>query len=111
MTTVSASANHRMGGDHAAGHFSSLPKTTMGWIATGVAIAYIVLAAVMANTALGLPTWLDFSLALIPGVVAAILVGIALIRERERSWLIWLVAAGLVVFLGQSLLMVAMLTL
>lgn len=80
--------------DHDARRFVSLPKTTMGWVAVAVGIAYTALMTVMARTVLGLPTWLDFTLGLVPGAAAAILIGLALTRFRERSWLVWLTAAG-----------------
>ncbi len=91
-----------------ASHFTNLPGTPMGWIAVGVTAAYVALVTVMAQVPLGLPTWLDFTLALAPGVAAIVLVGIALIRDRERSWLLWLAVLGIVYAFGGWLIFAAM---
>lgn len=88
------------------GRFLTLPGSRLAWTAAAVAFAYIVLAAIMANTVLGLPTWLDFVLGLVPGAAAAILMWIVMVREHEHSWLLWLGLAGLVFYLGQWLVMI-----
>lgn len=60
-----------------------------------IAFANLALVTVMARMVLGLPTWLDFSLGLMPGAVATALVAVAMIRFGERSWVLWLAAATL----------------
>jgi len=67
-----------------------------GWIACLAAFANLALVTFMARAVLGLPTWLDFTLGLVPGAVATTLVAVAMISRREHSWLLWLAAASLV---------------
>ncbi len=97
-------------GDHkpVASHFSQLPGSTLGWTAVGLIAAYVVLVTLMARVPLGLPTWLDFTLGLAPGVAGTVVLGFALFRERERSWLVWLAVVGLVYAFGGWLLFAAM---
>lgn len=83
-----------------ASHFTSAPKTTFGWVAFGVAAAYVALAIAMARVPLGMPTWLDFTLGIAPGAVAAVLLGVAMVYRQEHSWLLWLAAIALVPTFG-----------
>lgn len=85
----------RSTGSHGAHRFAELPATSFGWIASMIAFANLALVTVMARMVLGLPTWLDFSLGLVPGAVATALVAVAMIRFGERSWVLWLAAATL----------------
>jgi nicotinamide riboside transporter PnuC len=67
-----------------ASHFNERPHTKLGWWAVGLAIAGMLL----------VPAWmilpggagLGFLCELAGGIVALI----AIIREHERSWLLWL---------------------
>lgn len=78
-----------------AGSFTGLPHSTLGWIAALAAFANLALVTIMARMVLSLPTWLDFTLGLVPGAVATALVATAMLRGHERSWVIWLAAVSL----------------
>lgn len=88
--------------------FRGLPATVFGWIAAAAAFGHLALVTVMARTVLGLPTWLDFGLGLVPGAVAAVLVAMAMARMHERSWVLWLAALTLVWSFGGQLVWLAM---
>ena len=88
-----------------------LPHTPLGWIAAGAAFAHLTLVTIMSRTVLGLPTWLDFTLGLVPGALATVLLVMAMTRGHEHSWLLWLAAAsvlwsfgGWLVFAGMAFL-------
>ena len=67
-----------------ASHFLESPHTKLGWWAVGLAAASIVL----------LPAWSILPggavLSFLCGLAAGIVALIALIRQRERSWLVFL---------------------
>lgn len=83
-----------------ASHFNALPKSRLGWITVAIASIYIAWIAIMARVSLGMPTWLDFTLALAPGAAATVLVGYVIARSKEHSWLLWLAALGVVLMFG-----------
>lgn len=65
-------------------HFFEKPHTKLGWWAVGFAVAGILL--VFAWSILPGGAWLGFLCGLTGGILALI----AIIREQERSWLVWL---------------------
>lgn len=97
MSTL-APATHGPSGrasQHDGSPFTRFPTSPLGWIAAAAAFAHLALATIMARTVLGLPTWLDFTLGLVPGAVATALLAIAMTRGHERSWVLWLAAVSL----------------
>jgi multisubunit Na+/H+ antiporter MnhB subunit len=68
----------------ASSHFFERPRTSLGWWAVGLAVASIVL----------LPVWSILPGGALPsflcGLAGGIIALIALIREKERSWLVFL---------------------
>lgn len=93
---------------HEGSPFTALPHTSLGWIAAITAFAYLALVTIMARTVLGLPTWLDFTLGLVPGAVATVLLVIAMARGHERSWVLWLAAVSLLWSFGGWLVFTGM---
>ena len=82
-------------------HFFGLPHTKLGWWAVGLAVASIVL--VLAWSILPGGAWLGFLCGLAGGVIALI----AVIRQQERSWLVFLSILpmlNVVIFIGTELL-------
>lgn len=67
-----------------ASHFNQRPHTKLGWWAIGLAIAGILL--VFAWTILPGGAILGFLCELAGGIVALV----AIIRQHERSWMLWL---------------------
>ena len=65
-------------------HFFEKPHTKLGWWAVGLAAASIVL--LFAWSILPGGAWLSFICGLAGGIIALI----AIIRQQERSWLVWL---------------------
>lgn len=68
----------------ASNRFFERPHTKLGWWAVGLAAAGILL--VFAWSILPGGAWLGFLFELSGGIVALV----AIIREHERSWLVWL---------------------
>jgi len=98
MSTMGSAVVHGpTGGATGGSSFTSLPGTALGWAAVGVSLAYLLLATVMANTVMGLPAWLDFTLGIGVGAIAAGLQIAAMTKGREHSWMLWLTAAVVVV--------------
>lgn len=64
--------------------FLRVPQTRLGWWAVGFAAAGILL--VFAWSILPGGAWLGFLCELAGGILALI----AIVRNRERSWLVWL---------------------
>lgn len=64
--------------------FLGMPQTKLGWWAVGLAAAGILL--VFAWSILPGGAWLGFLCELAGGILALT----AIVRERERSWLVWL---------------------
>jgi len=68
----------------ASGHFLERPTTKLGWWAVGLAAASFVLQ--FAWSILPGGAWLSFLCGLAGGIIALI----AIIRQQERSWLVFL---------------------
>lgn len=82
-------------------HFFGLPHTKLGWWAVWLAVASIVL--VLAWSILPGGAWLGFLCGLAGGVMALI----AVIRQQERSWLVFLSIlpmVNVVIFIAAELL-------
>jgi len=65
-------------------HFLEKPHTKLGWWAVGLAAASIVL--LFAWSILPGGAWLSFICGLAGGIIALV----AIIRQQERSWLVFL---------------------
>jgi hypothetical protein len=65
-------------------HFFRIPHTKLGWWAVGLAVASIVL--ILAWSILPGGAWLGFLCGLAGGILALV----AIIRQQERSWLVFL---------------------
>jgi hypothetical protein len=68
----------------ASSHFLEKPHTKLGWWAVGLAVASIVL--LFAWSILPGGAWFSFICGLAGGIIALV----AIIRQQERSWLVWL---------------------
>jgi hypothetical protein len=68
------------------GKFLGLPRTRLGWWAVGISLLFVLLFVLVTNTAFHLPGMFIMGL----GLVAAVLVLLAILWKRERSWLLWL---------------------
>jgi hypothetical protein len=83
-------------------HFNERPHTTLGWWAVGLAAASILL--MFGWMFLPGGAGLSFLCGLAGGIVALI----AIIRQRERSWVVWLALLPMlnvfVFFLGEFLI-------
>lgn len=83
-------------------HFLERPHTKLGWWAVGLAASSFVLQ--LAWSILPGGAWLSFICGLAGGIVALI----ALIRQHERSWLVYLCILPMlgvfVFFLGEFLI-------
>lgn len=95
------------GGDN---RFFALPSTKLGWWAVWVAVAFVVLFAV--NVLVIMPTsenaawWRAilpfYGIAMIGcGIGSGVVALVAIVRKRERSWLVWLplIPAAMMLFL------------
>lgn len=84
------------------GHFLERPHTKLGWWSVGLAAASIVL--LFAWSILPGGAWLSFLCGLAGGIIALI----AIIRQQERSWLVFLsilpMLGVFVFFLGEFLI-------
>jgi len=67
--------------------FLGLPLTKVGWWAVGLSLLFVLLFILVTTTPFHLPGMLIMGL----GIIAAILVLLAITWKRERSWLVWLV--------------------
>ena len=96
--------------------FLKRPGTRLGWWAVGLAIVFIVMSIVNSAVFMRLPEDVSWRQTILPfyGIfmmlcgLATFVVGlIAIIRNRERSWLVWLTllpgASALVFVLGEFL--------
>jgi hypothetical protein len=86
----------------ASSHFLERPHTKLGWWAVGLATASFVLQ--FAWSILPGGAWLSFLCGLAGGIIAII----AIIRQQERSWLVFLsilpMLGVFVFFLGEFLI-------
>jgi hypothetical protein len=81
--------------------FFRMPHTKLGWWAVGLAVASIVL--LLAWSFLPGGAWLSFLCGLAGGIMALI----AVIRQQERSWLVWLTLLpmlNVIIFIAAELL-------
>lgn len=67
-------------------HFLGIPHTKSGWWSIGLGTLFTVLFVLVVNNLIRFPGILIMTM----GVAAGILTLIALIWQRERSWLVWL---------------------
>lgn len=85
------------------GNFFGTPHTRLGWWAAGLAVVFIVLFILISTSLILFSGFLTMVCGFIAGVVGLI----AVVRQGERSWLVWLaVLCGLFVLLfalGESL--------
>jgi uncharacterized membrane protein len=97
--------------------FLKRPSTRLGWWAVGLAIAFIVMSIVNSAVFMRLSEAIPWRQTILPfyGIfmmlcgLATLVVGlIAIIRNHERSWLVWLTilpgASALLFVLGEFLL-------
>lgn len=78
------------------GRFLGLPRTQLGWWAAGLAVVFIALFILIPNSGMIFSGFLN----MIFGFVAGILGLLTMLRQGERSWLVWLaVLCGLFVIL------------
>jgi hypothetical protein len=66
--------------------FLQTPHTRLGWWSVGLTILFVILFVSVTNELLRFSGFLTMAL----GVIAGIVTLTALIRRRERSWLVWL---------------------
>jgi hypothetical protein len=72
--------------DPATNRFLGLPRTRLGWWSVGLTLLFTFLFISTLNE------WIRFSgmLTMVLGVTGGILILIAIVKNCERSWLIWL---------------------
>ena len=85
--------------DHSKSPFLQRPSTRAGWWALGLAIAYEVLNLINSIVFMRLPESVPWRQTVLPfygifmmlcGLAAGIVGLIAILRNHERSWLVWL---------------------
>ena len=68
------------------GKFTGMPLTRLGRWAAGMGVLFVVMFLLKTNIPIPVPAMFVMAI----GIIAGILIPVAIIWKRERSWLLWL---------------------